>query len=276
MSDRTKRICKRILKYFSRIIFFALIFVVAVVVAFRIYTANYYRADHKIISAVENLLDNEVNYYADDDGAVFIPEQKTIRAVIVFYPGGKVEYNSYYSLMYELSAHGYVCLLPKMPKNLAFLNVNAIDSMLKEHSELGEAADVDWYLAGHSLGGVAAATYLNSKFEEDGDISDSEAMNYRGLILCASYPTVDFSKTDMRMLSIYGSEDGVLNMDRYTESKSLWPEDSKEYVIEGGIHSYFGSYGIQGGDGTPSITNETQIRITADVISDWIESADAK
>ncbi len=273
MSDRTERICKRILKHISWIVFIALIFIVAAVVAFKIYTANYYRADHKIISAMENLLDNEVNYYADDDGAVFIPEQEAIKAVIVFYPGGKVEYNSYYSLMYELTSHGYLCLLPKMPENLALLNVNAVEGLLEGYEEYYEIADVDWYLAGHSLGGVAAATYLYRTLDESSDGSGTETSNYRGLILCASYPTSDFSNTDLRLLSIYGSEDRVLNMDKYKVSKSLWPEDSTEYIIDGGIHSYFGSYGIQSGDGDPAITNETQIKITADVISEWIDSA---
>ena len=44
-------------------------------------------------------------------------------------------------------------------------------------------------------------------------------------------------------------------------------KNSEEYVIKGGIHSYFGSYGLQDGDGTPTITNEQQLVEAADVIS---------
>ena len=114
-------------------------------------------------------------------------------------------------------------------------------------------------MAGHSLGGVAAAQYLHGTQE-----------NYKGLILCASYTTSDFSDSDIRLLSIYCSEDTVINMDHYNENKTNWPSDHEEYVIEGGIHSYFGNYGIQSGDGEPAISNIEQIEITADTIADWI------
>ncbi len=60
-------------------------------------------------------------------------------------------------------------------------------------------------------------------------------------------------------------------MESYSENKANWPDNSTEFVIEGGIHSYFGNYGIQKGDGEPAITNIEQINITADTIADWIK-----
>ena len=59
-------------------------------------------------------------------------------------------------------------------------------------------------------------------------------------------------------------------MKNYEESKAKWPADSEELVIGGGIHSYFGSYGSQKGDGKPSITNVDQILYSADAIDEWI------
>jgi hypothetical protein len=111
------------------------------------------------------------------------------------------------------------------------------------------------------VGGVAAASYL----------VDGKDADYAGLILCASYTTTDFSDSDIRLLSIYGSDDGILNMSSYDESKKLWPKDSVEHVIEGGIHSFFGSYGIQEGDGMPEISCDKQIQLTADIIDKWIQ-----
>ena len=49
------------------------------------------------------------------------------------------------------------------------------------------------------------------------------------------------------------------------------PEDFTEIVIPGGCHAYFGSYGPQEGDGTPQISNEEQIRFTANAIGDFTE-----
>ena len=39
--------------------------------------------------------------------------------------------------------------------------------------------------------------------------------NIEGLILLASYAANDLSDTDLSVLSVYGSEDGVLNMQKY-------------------------------------------------------------
>ena len=204
---------------------------VAVVFAivFIIYTSKYYRTDKETVDSIESRLDEKVNAYSDDNGMVFIPKNRDYKAVI------------------------------RMPENLAFLRINAVDVITKGYEEeTGSAKDLDWYLAGHSLGGVAASLFL----DEAGD-------DYKGLILCASYPDADFSDKDIRLLSIIGSKDEVVNKEAYERARAYWPEDSEEYIIEGGIHSYFGCYGIQKGDGEPTISNEEQIEQTVDIIEEW-------
>ena len=71
-------------------------------------------------------------------------------------------------------------------------------------------------------------------------------------------------------LSIYGSEDKVLNAEKYLEYKSNLPADFTEEVIAGGCHAYFGMYGVQKGDGVPRITNTEQILQAAAEIKDWM------
>ena len=92
--------------------------------------------------------------------------------------------------------------------------------------------------------------------------------DYDGLILLGSYSTADLSKTDLNVLSVYGSEDKVMNRVKYDENKSNLPSDLIEVVIEGGCHAYFGMYGAQEGDGKPTISNEEQIFLTANHIFD--------
>ena len=82
---------------------------------------------------------------------------------------------------------------------------------------------------------------------------------YEGLILLGSYSTADLSDTDLDVLSIYGSEDKVLNREKYEENKSNLPDDFSEVVIEGGCHAYFGMYGAQDGDGTPTIQTTSRL-----------------
>ena len=93
------------------------------------------------------------------------------------------------------------------------------------------------------------------------------AESYKGLILLGAYSIKDLTQTDIEVLSIYGSEDRVLDMEKYEEYRSNLPEDHTEFVIEGGCHAGFGMYGEQEGDGVPSITSEEQIRLTADAVT---------
>ncbi len=242
----------------------AVLFILIVAaVAFKLYAVNYYKVDEAIVEEFRIKTQNQVNSYQDKDGMLFMPVGQDLKAVIVFYPGGKVEYTAYSGLMYELASKGFVCVLPRMPENLAFLRINAVDILVEKHPTYTDTVrKLDWYIAGHSLGGVAASTYLVDNLDK-----------YVGMILCASYTPSDFSGSDLKLLSIYGSEDKVLSMDSYEANKVHWPAGAQEYVIQGGIHSYFGDYGIQSGDGEPTITNEQQIEEAADVIASFVENS---
>lgn len=92
---------------------------------------------------------------------------------------------------------------------------------------------------------------------------------YEGLVLLASYSTADLSETPLKVISIYGSEDLVLNRENYEENSANLPENYIEHVLPGGCHAYFGSYGAQEGDGTPAITAEDQRQQTARLLIDF-------
>jgi hypothetical protein len=62
----------------------------------------------------------------------------------------------------------------------------------------------------------------------------------------------------------------VLDREKYEQNRKNLPEVFQELVIDGGCHAYFGMYGAQEGDGTPTITNEEQITLTAEAIADVI------
>ena len=70
----------------------------------------------------------------------------------------------------------------------------------------------------------------------------------------------------MSYLSVYGTEDTVLNADAYEQGKAHWPADATEVVIQGGNHAQFGDYGRQQGDGEATLPAEEQQRQTAEAI----------
>ena len=74
------------------------------------------------------------------------------------------------------------------------------------------------------------------------------------------------SHTHLKVLSLYGTEDTVMNRESYDENKSNLPGEITEKVLRGGCHAYFGMYGPQNGDGTPTLSNKEQIRLTAEAI----------
>ena len=105
-----------------------------------------------------------------------------------------------------------------------------------------------------------AASYV-SKHTED----------FEGLVLLAAYSTEDLSDSGLKVLSVYGSEDGVLNREKYEEYRDNLPEHTVEKVIEGGNHAGFGSYGEQEGDGQAKISQEEQIEVTVEKIKNYIK-----
>lgn len=172
---------------------------------------------------------------------------------LIFYPGAKVEDLAYADLLKRIAAEGVDCYLVHMPCNLAFLGMNKangiIDAYNYEH----------WYLAGHSLGGAMAASYA-------ADNSDK----LDGLIFLAAYSTSDLSDSDLKILSIYGSEDKVVNMEKIEQGRELMPSDYEEFQIDGGNHAGFGDYGEQSGDGSASISGDEQRAQTVTKIIDII------
>ncbi len=189
----------------------------------------------------------------NDDMLVY--SVKDAKTGFIFYPGGKVEYTAYEPLMRSLASKGIMCVLVEMPFNLAVFNMDAADGIQDMYPQIEE-----WYIGGHSLGGSMAATYVESCEDE-----------YKGLVLLGSYSTTDISQSDIDVLSIYGSEDKVLNIEKYKECQSNLPKDYQEKVIEGGCHAYFGMYGAQEGDGVPTLSNKEQIRQTTEIILEFVE-----
>jgi len=174
-------------------------------------------------------------------------------AAVIFYPGAKVEYTAYLPLFYGLAEQGVDCFLIKMPCNLAIFGQNKAENIMDVYEYK------HWYLAGHSMGGAIAASYAAEHPE-----------SLDGLILLAAYPTRDLKGEQISVLSVYGSEDGVLNMEKLKKGRAFMPTNYTEFCIEGGNHANFGNYGKQKGDGEAKISSEEQQKQTLEAIAQII------
>ncbi len=175
----------------------------------------------------------------------------------IFYPGGKVEHTAYAPLMTALAQKGMFCILVQMPCDLAVLDINAAKEIRERFPAIS-----NWYIGGYSLGGSMAASHLQK-----------HTADYCGLILLGSYSTADLSDTDLRICSVYGSADEVLNREKYQKYLPNLGEGLTEQVIDGGCHAYFGMYGMQKGDGMPTLSAKEQILLTADILDAFVKEA---
>ena len=89
-------------------------------------------------------------------------------------------------------------------------------------------------------------------------------------VYVSDYYHADLTDSGLRVYAAYGSEDGVLNREKYEADRVNLPQDTTETVIDGGCHAGFGSYGAQKGDGTPTISAEEQQQQTADEPAAWM------
>lgn len=224
----------------------ALTVLLALVLGCGMYVGDYYRAEETFSAVPEG-----ITLQTQEDRMVFLPERA--EAGLIFYPGGKVEFTAYAPLMARLAENNVLCVLLKMPLNLAVLDVGAAEGIPEQFPQVE-----NWCLAGHSLGGSMAASYAAG----DGAI--------HGLILLAAYSTSDLKETDLRVLSLRGDRDGVLNPEKYETYFPNLPEDTREEILEGGNHAGFGCYGPQEGDGISSLEPGEQIQWTAEQILDFI------
>lgn len=193
---------------------------------FLIYTAVYYHADATALEALRS--DETVLISRVDTGWFF--DGPSEEDALIFYPGGKVEAEAYAPLLRALAAEGTDVFLVEMPFRLAIFGKNKADDVLSRYEY------ANWYIGGHSLGGAMAASYAAEHPDR-----------LTGVLLLAAYPTKRLDES-LVVVSVYGSEDGVLNRKKLAKGRSYMPTSFYEYVIPGGNHAQFGNYGRQSGD----------------------------
>ena len=191
---------------------------------------------------------NGVTVTEVDGGWAFVPSSETSAPVagMVFYPGGHVDARAYATYARAVAEQGYAVAIAKVPLSLAILKVDAADVFLSAPEFLSVNA---WAVAGHSLGGVAAARYAAENPEQ-----------IRGVVLLASYPDSggDLSGAAMVAADVTGSVDGVLDWQSWEAAKPLLPSNTVSKSIDGGNHAQFGDYGPQSGDNEAEISAESQ------------------
>ncbi len=187
--------------------------------------------------------DNQVSVQTGE-WLVFTPLEGQVETGFIIYPGGHVDHRAYAPLAKLVAASGYLVVIVPMPLNLAVLNSEAALKVIAAYPEIKH-----WAIGGHSLGGAMAAHFIFQHPEE-----------VDGLILWAAYSASneDLSGSEIKVLSVSGTLDGLSTPEKIEDSRLRLPVDTSWVLITGGNHAQFGWYGDQSGDNPAQISRLEQ------------------
>ena len=207
-------------------------------------------------AALEAWRDDAVTIRQTERSFVIEPAEGGSDVGLVFIPGAKVDPAAYlWKLSGIVAESGATVVITEPTLNLAFFDTRPLAEFTADAPDVSE-----WYVGGHSLGGVRSCQLAAS-----GADAASEP-HVSGVVLFGSYCANDLSRTDLRVLSLVGENDGLSTPDKVAAASSLLPDDAVTVLLEGANHAAFGDYGPQPGDGIATASDEvTRDRITAAV-----------
>lgn len=174
------------------------------------------------------------------------------KVVLVYYPGGFVRPQAYEWLGRALSAYGVETWIPVMPFDLAVTGIDRADAII------AHVGAVPVVIGGHSLGGAMASDY-----------AARHASLLKGMVLCGAYPASNVTvAATWPALSLRGGNDKVASSADVEGGMARLPAGSQLVTIDGSVHAFFGRYGPQAGDGSPTVARaDAEKKIVAAVAS---------
>ncbi|MBG0788283.1 MAG: alpha/beta hydrolase [Anaerolineaceae bacterium] len=201
---------------------------------------------------------NEVNFEIVNNWLVFKPADKTATTGLILYPGARVDPKAYAFAGNQISAGGFLVVIVPMPLNMAIFGIDRAEEVIQTFSDI----DI-WAISGHSLGGAMAAEFAGQNLNE-----------ITGLVLWAAYPAEsnDLTQSNLSVLSISASLDGLATPAKIDSSHALLPTTTHFAELIGGNHAGFGYYGSQSGDGQATISQDEQQAQIIELTTDFLRS----
>ncbi|TCK66174.1 alpha/beta hydrolase [Curtobacterium sp. PhB136] len=204
-------------------------------------------------AALQVWRDDRVAVRDAGDSVVMTPTGTANGVGVVFVPGAKVDPYAYMATFRQVVASGTTVVITKPTLHLAFFDLRPL-STFEAHAPSVQT----WAVGGHSLGGVRAC-----QLADDPGVA--------GLLLLGSYCANDLSGTDLDVLSVSGSRDGLSTPEKVAAARHELPADATMTEIQGSNHADFGAYGAQPGDGTATISRaDARAQISA-AVERWVE-----
>ena len=172
--------------------------------------------------------DNSVPAPADDNiYYVFTPKRRVPKTGFIILPGGNCDPRSYAPAAHAIAAKGFLTFIIPMPSCVAIFGYTRAGKIIQDYAQIEK-----WAIGGHSVGGTAASIYA------------VETTTISGVVIWASLANTDPAKTlansTIKVLSVYGSQDGRATPESVMENAEYLPTDTGFVEIKGGNHTQFG------------------------------------
>lgn len=195
----------------------------------------------------------------DDDGRYLIARPPAGVAetdvLVVIFSGGLVRPQAYEWLARREAEAGRVTIIPEFAFDLPILQPDRAKGLIGSY---GKGKKV--VLIGHSLGGAVACQFV-------ADQARWGVQPVDGLVLLASYPAdnVDLSAVaGLKAISLRAQNDTVADAGKVAAGLKRLPKQTSLVQIDGAVHSFFGRYGPQSGDGVATVSrSDAENRIVA-------------
>lgn len=235
------------------------VLVLVVAAGLLVWLLNPSEADEDDLAAVVD--DPDLAVSREEGFVLLAPAGGVGDEAVVFYPGAHTEPDAYLATWAGVvEATGVAVLVPEMPLGLAFLDEDVTERLVATQPGVDR-----WWLGGHSMGGIAATSYL----------AEHPESRYQGLVLWAAFADdgVDLSaRDDLSALSVTGSADDVVATADVEERLDLLPAATTAVEIDGMEHGQFGAYDSFFGDGEPAVADAAAraelTRVTSGFLSD--------
>ncbi|MBO4835164.1 MAG: hypothetical protein J5483_03545 [Lachnospiraceae bacterium] len=172
----------------------------------------------------------------------------------IFYGDDKIQRECYLPLMIALSNQGYSVYLPTTFGNIPILNLEGAEYVSRTYPHVK-----NWYIVAHGKACPVAAKY-----------AASHSSKLKGLIFLGGYSRTDLSDKNLKLLSITGSRDTILDQGVYVTMKTNDPQNTVYLEIEGGNHTGFTDTFLIRKDSEAAISSDEQIQLTATAIESFV------
>lgn len=200
------------------------------VLALTLLLAGWYAIDGQPLPETERYLsgDDFTATQGADGSWVFRPTTPGPAGIVIMH-GALIKPQSYAGTAAYFARLGYTVFLPH--GGFWRLPVNAVDDVATQVADFGID---DWYLIGHSMGGLASLELLQRN-----------SLEVRAVALWGAGMPFDFTTANAPLLFLWGDDDGILPAHRFETVRTNLPGDTRYVTIEGGNHRNFAMYSHQ-------------------------------